>query len=238
MNRLKNLATQLTSHSIAQKDADDVVICSAVRTPITKAKRGGLKDTAPEVMLSTVLKEVVTRANVEPKLVEDIAVGNNLAPGANQIPHRMGMLMAGFPDSTSIVTINRLCSSGLETCSIIAAKIKAGVIDVGIGAGVESMSMYKMTDWVDESKLCKEAKEKSAPACLMPMGVTSENVAERFGISRTQQDQLAMESHQKAARAQEQGLFKDEIVPVKTSVIDSKGESKDVTVIADDGIRK
>jgi acetyl-CoA acyltransferase 1 len=135
-----------------------VVICAAVRTPVTKAKRGALKDTAPEVMLAAALKEVVARAKVDPKLVDDIAVGNNLQSGAGEIPHRMAMFLAGIPDTTSIVTINRLCSSGLEACSIIAAKINAGVIDIGIGSGVESMSLYEMGAWVDMEKLSKEVQ--------------------------------------------------------------------------------
>lgn len=159
---------------------------------MTKAKRGALKNTAPEVMLAAVLKEVVARSKVDPKLVDDIAVGNNLQSGAGEIPHRMGMFLAGIPDSTSIVTINRLCSSGLETCSIIAAKIKAGVIDIGIGSGVESMSLYEMGAWVDNEKLSKDVLEHpTASLCLMPMGKTSENVAEKFGITREKQDFLA-----------------------------------------------
>ncbi len=112
------------------------MICSAVRTPVTKAKKGYLKDTAPELMLSFVLKAAAQRANIEPKEVQDIVVGCNLQPGGGQINARMGMFLANFPDTTPIVTINRLCSSGLESCSIVAAKIKSGVIDIGIGSGV------------------------------------------------------------------------------------------------------
>ena len=119
------------------------------------------------------------------------------------------MFLAGFPDTTPIVAINRLCSSGLESCAIIAAKIKSGVIDVGIGGGVESMSLYSMKDWVREDLLSDQAKNnEQAKLTLVPMGVTSENVAEKFGISREKQDQMAYESHLKAAKAQEEGLFK------------------------------
>lgn len=107
-----------------------------MRTPVTRAKKGYLKDTSPEVMLSFVLKAVAQRANIEPNKVQDIVVGCNLQPGGGQINARMGMFLASFPDTTPIMTINRLCSSGLESCSIIAAKIKSGVIDIGIGAGV------------------------------------------------------------------------------------------------------
>jgi acetyl-CoA acyltransferase 1 len=113
MQRLQNVASNLVPQTVAAKSDDDVVICSAVRTPVTKGKRGGLKDTAPEFLLSVVLREAATRAKVNPADVQDIAVGNNLLPGAGEIPNRMAMFMAGFPDTTSIVAVNRLCSSGL-----------------------------------------------------------------------------------------------------------------------------
>ena len=159
MQRLYNLSETLKKEPIHAKADDDVVICSAVRTPITKGKRGGLKDTAPEAMLAIALKEAANRAKADPKTINDIAVGNNLQPGAGEITSRMSMLMAGFPDSTSVVAINRLCSSGLEACSIIAAKIKAGVIDIGIGSGVESMSLYDMQASVATDKLSESVFE-------------------------------------------------------------------------------
>ena len=87
-------------------------------------------------MLSFALKGVIERSKIDPKLIQDIAVGNNLQPGGGQITSRMAMFMANIPDTTPIVTINRLCSSGLESCATIAAKIKSGVIDIGIGGGV------------------------------------------------------------------------------------------------------
>lgn len=155
MQRLINLANQIESCHISSKSEDDVVICSAVRTAVTKAKKGHLKDTAPEVMLSHVLKAAAQRAKLEPKEVQDIVVGCNLQPGGGQINARMAMFMGKFPDTTPIVTINRLCSSGLESCAIVAAKIKSGVIDLGIGSGVESMSFYKMSDWVREDLLAQ-----------------------------------------------------------------------------------
>jgi acetyl-CoA acyltransferase 1 len=136
MNRLNHLADQLAKEDVAGKQPDDVVICSAVRTPITKAKKGLLKDTPPEVMLSFVLRAAAERAKLSPKEVQDICIGNNLQPGAGEITNRMGMFLADFPDTVPIVAINRLCSSGLESCAIIASKIKSGVIDIGIGGGV------------------------------------------------------------------------------------------------------
>jgi len=178
MQRLENISNSLQKSNIAAKADDDVVICSAVRTPLTKGKRGGLKNTAPEYMLSIVLKEAAARAKVNPKDIQDIAVGNNLQPGAGEIPNRMAMFLAGFPDTTSVVAVNRLCSSGLEACSIIAAKIRAGVIDIGIGSGVESMSLYDMNSSVNVEAISEAVFEhEQARVCMMGMGETSENVA-------------------------------------------------------------
>lgn len=105
--------------------------------------------------------------------------------GAGEIPLRMALFTAGYPETTSCVAINRLCSSGLEACAMIAAKITAGQIDCGIGAGVESMSNYDMNGSVDPEKISESVFEHpKAQNCLMGMGQTSENVAEKYGITR------------------------------------------------------
>lgn len=151
----------------------------------------------------------------------------------------MAGYLAGFPDTTNVLAINRLCSSGLEATSIIASKIKSGVIDIGIGAGVENMSMYDMNKSLDTEKISDAVFEhEKARNCMIPMGVTSENVAEMYKISREIQDKFAVESHRKASAAQEQGLFNEEIVVVKTTVKDKDGNEKEVTITQDDGIRK
>ena len=179
MNRLEQLSLQLAPQRIAGgKQPDDVVICSAVRTPLCKAKRGGLKDTMPDVMLKTVFEAAHQRAKIAPKHIQDICVGNNLMVGAGEIHFRMAQLMAGIPDTTPIMSINRLCSSGLEACATIASKIKAGVIDCGIGAGLESMSLYDMNSSVNTERLSDTVFDHDqARNCLMGMGQTSENVA-------------------------------------------------------------
>lgn len=238
MQRLNNLADRLQKENTSAKSDDDVVICAAVRTPLTKGKRGGLKDTAPEVMLSTVLREAAARAKINPEKIQDIAVGNNLQPGAGEITGRMGMFLAGYPDTTSIVAINRLCSSGLEACAIIASKIKTGIIDIGVGSGVESMSLYDMNGSVNVEVLSEAVFEhEKARVCLTSMGETSENVAEKYGITRKQQDEMAVESHRKATLAQKNGLFDSEIVPVNTILKNKEGQEKQVTISKDDGIR-
>ncbi len=193
MNRLENLAQSINSERINANSDDDVVICSAVRTPFTRAKKGGLKNTAPEQMLAVVFREAAARAKINPSLVEDIVVGNNSQPGAGEVTSRMASFLGGFPETTTIVSINRMCSSGLEACSIIASKIRSGFIDIGMGSGVESMSLFEMNDAVKIDAISQDAFDHPrAVSCLTNMGQTSENVAEKYGITREQQDQMAV----------------------------------------------
>ena len=161
--------------TVGKNSPDDVVICAAYRTPLTKAAKGGLNQTAPEILLSTVLKGLVERTKADPKLIEDMIVGNCLQPGAGALISRAAQLMANFPVETSCAAINRQCSSGIEAVSIIAAKIKAGIINAGIGAGVESMSLFDMGNMVDANVVSdKLFDHEVARNCLQGMGQTSE----------------------------------------------------------------
>lgn len=217
--------------------SDDVVIVAAYRTALCKSKRGGFKDTLPDDILAPVLRAVMEKSNVNPAEVGDIVVGTVLAPGSQRASEcRMAAFYAGFPDTVPIRTVNRQCSSGLQAVADVAAAIKAGFYDVGIGAGLESMTVNPMA-W--EGSINPRASTiKQAQDCLLPMGITSENVAHRFGVTRTEQDQAAVESHRRAAAATAAGKFKDEIVPVHTKIVDPKtGEEKSVTISVDDGIR-
>lgn len=216
---------------------DDVVIVAAYRTPICKAKRGGFKDTHADDLLAPVLKAVVEKTNVNPSEIGDIVVGTVLAPGSQRASEcRMAAFYAGFPETVPIRTVNRQCSSGLQAVADVAASIRAGFYDIGIGAGLESMTANPMA-W--EGSVNPKVKIfEQAQNCLLPMGITSENVAHRFGVSRKEQDQAAVDSHRKAAAATATGKFKDEIIPVATKIVDPKsGEEKPVTISVDDGIR-
>ncbi|KAI5347586.1 hypothetical protein L3X38_000473 [Prunus dulcis] len=216
---------------------DDVVIVAAYRTPICKAKRGGFKDTHADDLLAPVLKAVIEKSNLNPSEVGDIVVGTVLAPGSQRASEcRMAAFYAGFPETVPIRTVNRQCSSGLQAVADVAASIRAGFYDIGIGAGLESMTANPMA-W--EGSVNPKVKIfEQAQNCLLPMGVTSENVAHRFGVSRQEQDQAAVDSHRKAAAATATGKFKDEIIPVATKIVDPKsGEEKPVTISVDDGIR-
>lgn len=151
-------------------------------------------------------------------------------PGAGVTTARMAALYAGFPDTTAACAVNRQCSSGLATCGSIASAIQAGYIDIGIGAGVESMTMYYGPGAMPTDLSPSILDYKPAADVLIPMGITSENVAKEFGVTRQEQDAFALRSHNLAFKAQQEGLFSEELVPVKTEA----GEIVD----KDDGIRK
>ncbi|EOY05375.1 hypothetical protein QUC31_016799 [Theobroma cacao] len=216
---------------------DDVVIVAAYRTALCKSKRGGFKDTYPDDLLAPVLRALIEKTNLNPGEVGDIVVGTVLAPGSQRASEcRMAAFYAGFPETVPVRTVNRQCSSGLQAVADVAAAIKAGFYDIGIGAGLESMTTNPMA-W--EGSVNPRVKQmEQAQNCLLPMGVTSENVAHRFGVTRQEQDQAAVESHRKAAAATASGKFKDEIIPVTTKIVDPKtGDEKPVTISVDDGIR-
>ncbi|KAL1729854.1 Thiolase, N-terminal domain-containing protein [Schizophyllum commune] len=224
---------------ILQKNDNDVVIVAAVRTAMTKARKGGFSNTRPEELLSHVLRAVYRNVNLDPKLIEDVAVGNVLPPGGGATQARMAALHAGIPNTSAVNTVNRQCSSGLTAVNQIANEILAGEIDIGIGSGVESMTFGYGPGATPDGYSEEVLKTKEAEDCLIPMGITSENVAADFGIGRAEQDAFAAQSFQKAAAAQKAGKFRAEIVPVQTTVIDPKTEqARPVLVDADDGIRE
>ncbi|KAJ3721084.1 acetyl-CoA acetyl transferase [Lentinula raphanica] len=221
---------------ILEKHDDDVVIVSAIRSAMTKSKKGGFKDTRPEEILMNVLKHAYTSTKLDPTLIEDIVVGNVLPPSGGASAARMAAIAAGIPIETPITTVNRQCSSGLTAVNQIANSIKAGQIDIGIGAGVESMTFgYGPGAMPDNySELVLETQE--AEDCLIPMGITSENVAADYNISREAQDTFAALSFQKAAAAQKANLFEPEILPIRVKQVSPDG-GKQFLVDHDDGVR-
>lgn len=231
-----------TSHIITSASStndknylNDIVIVSAVRTAITRAKGGGFEKVEPELLLSSCLSSVCKKAGIPTSLVDDIQVGNVLAPGGGAIIARMAMFHAGFPEQTTISTCNRQCSSGLQAVASIAASIRGGFIQVGIGAGMESMSLhYGIPGSLPQSIHPLVAENERSAQCLTPMGITSECVASEFGIGRKEQDEFALGSHRKALKAMEQGLFLEEIVPV---TIPNNNSLENKTICRDDGIR-
>ncbi|KAK2759514.1 hypothetical protein FQN54_002993 [Arachnomyces sp. PD_36] len=241
--RLSSISNQLNpsgskpkgKDGLLSRGPDDIVITLSTRTALTKARKGGFKDTLLDDLLIALLKSVRERSNLDPNLVEDVCVGNVLAPGQAYIA-RSAVLAAGYPVSTAASVANRFCSSGLLAIQNIANQIIAGSIDVGIAVGAESMSTNP--DNGAPSLSTQITGHPIASQNSMPMGQTSENVAGQFSVSRQAQDEFAAKSYQKAEVAQKNGWFDDEIVPVTTTVKDPKtNEARQVVVNKDDGIR-
>ncbi|XP_071949987.1 3-ketoacyl-CoA thiolase B, peroxisomal-like [Antedon mediterranea] len=235
--REKNICMNPTATRWRANNPEDVVVVAARRTPIGKANRGSFKDTYPDDLLVAVLEAVLADAKLKPELVGDIIIGNVLMPGAGAHQARIAQFRSGIPYNVPLTTVNRQCSSGLQAFMNAVGGITSGVYDIAIAGGLESMSKYRQPS--DPSELNPKIFESSAEQdLLIPMGITSENVAEEFGISREEQDLMGYESQMKAARAQKLGLFDDEIVPVKTKVVDKNGDEIEITVTKDDGVRE
>ena len=218
----------------------EAVIVSCVRTAIGRAPRGTLRFTRPDYMASEVIKEAVARAKgLDPAEIEDVILGCSFPEGEQGMNiGRMAALEAGIPDSVPGQTVNRFCSSGLQSIAIAAERIMCGFAEVIVAGGVESMSMVPMGgNKTSPSPVLAEVNIEA----YAPMGITAEFVAERFNVSREDQDKLAFRSHQNAAAAIKEGRFKDEIVPIK--VIDrfpgpdNKIVEKEIIFDTDEGVR-
>jgi acetyl-CoA acetyltransferase family protein len=218
------------------KNPDDIVITLAVRTPLTKAKKGGFKDTPLDGILVKLMKQVIAKSKLDPALVEDICVGN-VSDSKAAYYTRAAMLGAGFPNTTAGSSVNRFCSSGLKAVQDIANQIATGSIEIGLAMGAESMTVGG--DRL-ERPFFDEILQGSQEACdcMQPMGQTSENVGNDFNISREKQDRFATESYRRAEMAQKAGWFDDEIVPIPVTVKDpTTGEEKQITLTKDEGPR-
>ncbi|GAW14284.1 hypothetical protein ANO14919_036850 [Xylariales sp. No.14919] len=242
IERLTQISGQISGSKsardkILQKNPDDIVVTACLRTAFTKGGKGGFKDTAAADLMAGALKGILERSNIDPALVEDVCVGEVLAPGGGATEMRAAALVAGLPETAAVRTLNRQCSSGLQACVDVANQIRAGMIEVGIGAGVESMSLQYGPAAVTEFSDLLESHPESAN-CKVPMGVLSEDMAKDRKISRADQDAFAASSYQKALKAQEAGLFNEEIHPLTVKFEDPKsGETREITVSKDDGVR-
>ncbi|KAL7835491.1 hypothetical protein SRHO_G00278380 [Serrasalmus rhombeus] len=219
----------------ASAGPNDVVVVHGLRTAIGRAKRGSFKDTTPDELLSAVMSAVLKDVELSPDKLGDVCVGNVLQPGGGALVARIAQFLSGFPEKVPVYTVNRQCSSGLQALLNIAGGIRNGSYDMGLACGVESMSLRSVGNPGDISSRMMDVEK--ARDCIIPMGITSENVAERFGISREKQDSFSLSSQQKAAVAQKRGLFQQEIVPVTTKFVDENGVERTITVTKDDGIR-
>ncbi len=216
----------------------EAYIVSSVRTPGCRRARGAFAQTRPEDLLAQAMAGAAERINIDKGLVDDIMTGCAFPEAEQGINvSRIALLMAGFPKSTSGATVNRFCSSGLESIALSAMKIKCGWCEVAMGAGLESMSIVPMG-----GNLPRPHPEwaKTSPDVYMSMGITAENVASRYKISREDQDKFGYESQMKASKAQKEKLF-TEIIPTKGTRYAQKPDGSFVkeTFIQDfdDGVR-
>jgi len=226
------------------KQIQDAYIVAATRTPVGKAPRGMFKNTRPDDMLAYVLKSVLAQCpGLDTGIIDDVIVGCAM-PEAEQGMNvaRIGLLLAGFPNTVSGMTINRFCSSGVQAVALAADRIRLGEADVMIAAGTESMSMVPMGGNKPSFSPAIFDKDENI-AIGYGMGVTAENVAQQWNITREQQDMFAAESHRRALRATDAGEFKAEITPY--DIVDRQPDlvTRDVaikhrTATSDEGPRR
>ncbi|EGN97625.1 hypothetical protein SERLA73DRAFT_110931 [Serpula lacrymans var. lacrymans S7.3] len=240
LERIKQLSSHLYGApkgiaALKQKRPDDVVITMAIRSPLTKAKKGGLKDMTTDELMLEMFKQTISHSQFEPALVGDICVGTVLTP--DPVYHARGAaLAAGFPETVPIQAINRFCSSGLMAATTIANQIRSGQIEIGLAVGVESMSQNPDKGGPQQAE--DVGANIAAKDCTKPMGWTSENVAEDYNISREDMDEFSAKSYQRAEHAEKSGYFAKEIVPFPAYQNDpTSGTRKKVVIQKDDGIR-
>mmetsp|Transcript_19164 Transcript_19164/g.30018 ORF Transcript_19164/g.30018 Transcript_19164/m.30018 type:complete len:403 (-) Transcript_19164:54-1262(-) len=230
MNRLEAIVGHLSAPpssysssslaSCAQGD-DDVVIVSGWRTGFGKAGRGGFKQTSTVDLLTPLFSKILQETKLPPYMVDDVVIGNVAASdGLNSV--RIASLNAGLPAETSAYVLNRACSSGLQAIASLQAAIQSGHVKVGIAGGVESMSTNNRPKPKPQHPSAQSNPQ--IEGCYWPMGRTSEEVARQYGVDRKTQDYYGLCSQQRAAEAQQKGLFAQEIVQVGS-------------VVADEGIR-
>lgn len=192
----------------------EAYIISAARTPVGKAFKGSLKSMRPDTMAAAVIAEAVRRVpGLDPSRVADVVMGCAMPEGEQGLNvARISLLLAGLPKEVTGLTLNRFCSSGLEAINYAAMMIESGRADIVLAGGVESMSLIPMggNKPSPNPRLVDEY-----PEVFIGMGLTAERVAEKYSITREEQDRFSFESHRKAVRAIEQGKFKEEIVPLE-----------------------
>ncbi len=196
------------------KQVQEAYIAAAVRTPIGRAPRGAFKNVRPDDLLVHAIRSALAQVpNLDPKAIEDAIIGCAI-PEAEQGWNvaRIGVLLAGLPDTVGGVTVNRFCASGLTALAMAADRVRVGEADVVLAGGTESMSMIPMTGNTPSLNPVIFEKDENV-GIAFGMGITAEKVATRWKISREDQDAFALQSHQRAIAAQKAGGFKDEIAP-------------------------
>ncbi|MGB6117562.1 MAG: acetyl-CoA C-acyltransferase, partial [Mesorhizobium sp.] len=209
--------------------ADDVVIVSTARTPIGKAYRGAFNDTGGATLGGHAIAHALQRSGVEGAEIEDVIMGCAMPEGTDGMNlARRALLTAGLPVTTSGTTIDRQCSSGLQSMSLLANAIRNDGVKIGIAGGLESISLVQ-NEHMNRFKLIDDNLLKLHKDAYMPMIDTAEVVAKRYSISRERQDEYALESQRRTAAAREAGRFSAEIAPMKTRMAVVNKETKEIS---------
>src|SRR5467141_477880 len=219
----------------------EALIVSAVRTAVGKAPKGTLRDTRADEMGAAVIKEAIGRVpGLEASEIEDVIMGCAM-PEAEQGMNvaRSAAIRAGLPVSTSAMTINRFCSSGLQSIAIVADRIRTGSAQVALAGGLESMSMIPMGGHIIRPN---PYLVEHYPDFYLSMGLATENVARKYEVTREEQDAFALRSHQRAAAALDANKFKDETVPLQIVLEDldekRRKQRREVVFDRDEGVRR
>ena len=216
----------------------EAYIVAGYRTAVAKAKKGGFRFYRPDDLGADVITHLLKQVpQIDPHRIDDVIVGNAFPEAEQGLQIGRMIALKSLPIEVPGETVNRFCASGVDTISLAVAKIRAGMMDIVIAGGVESMTMVPMTGW----KLAPNYEiVKNNPGFYMGMGLTAEEVVKRYNISREDQDQFAYESHMKAIKAIENGYFKDEIVPVEVNEVyyeNGKKKTRSFVVDTDEGPR-
>lgn len=214
----------------------DVVITTAIRTPVGRAHKGMLKDTRPDDLAALVIRAALERTpGLDPVRVDDVLVGNAHPEGeAGYNLARLAVEIAGLPDAVAGATINRFCASGLQTIVQGVHSVATGMNEVVLAGGSDCTSRVPMGG--HQLSINRELARRK-PGAYHTMGQTAEEVARRYGITREQQDRFALASHEKALAARAAGRFAEQVVPVATRVLDEAGAWHDVELTQDEGPR-
>ncbi len=217
----------------------DAYIITGYRTAVGKAKKGGFKNTRPDDLAVAVIKHIMSRVpELKAEMVDDVIVGCANPEGEQGLQIGRWVAVRALGITVPGMTVNRYCASGLETISLAVAKIQAGMGHVFLAGGLESMSLIPMTGYkfAPNYEIMVET-----PEYMASMGITSEMVAKKYGITREQCDAFALRSHQRAAAAIDAGKFKEEIVPIEVTEVfveNDKRREKKFTVDTDEGVRR
>ena len=243
-----NLVNLFQIHQTRQKEPKgetkmrEAVIVSTARTPIGKAYRGAFNNTHGAVLGAHAIKHAIDKANIDPAEVEDVIMGCGTPEGATGVNiARQSAIRAGLPVSTAGVTVNRFCSSGMQTIAMAAQRVIVDNVPVVIGGGLESISLVQ-NDHANKHHIHEDWILNNKPELYMSMLDTAEVVAKRYNISREAMDEFGLQSQLRTAAAQQAGLFDDEIVPLKSTKLVQDKETGDISEVEvmleqDEGVR-